>query len=171
MVLDKRRTFLKTAFAAGICMSFPRSAFAHRQKQAQSTIKWNNGSKILEVSHRMHMHDAETALAVLGKLDRPDLTSLKARALLALYVEENFGVKNLNGSNLDLTILGAETEGSHVYVYQEVKLDAKPDGLLIWNRIMHDVYPDQINHVNVALSATIQSAVFAFGDKAKKVLA
>jgi len=166
-----RRNFLRTGLALGLLSSCQISAFAHRQKQTHSSIAWNGGNNILEITHRLHMHDAERALAVLGKINRPDLSSLKARALLALQIETQFKISDLDGDQIFIEILGAEIEGPHVYVYQEAKLSSKPDGLLILNQVLHDVYPDQMNHVNIEISDTVRTAVFASGDKAKKVLA
>ncbi len=165
-----RRHFVSVGLASAIACH-PNVAFAHRQKQAQSTIEWNDRSETLEVTHRLHMHDAEQALAQLGKLDRPDLSSLKARAIMALQIGEQFTLGQLDGSGIVLNILGAEINGAHIYVYQEAKLSAQPKGIIVDNQILHDIYPDQTNHVNVELSNQINSIVFLQGDKAKKVLA
>ena len=166
-----RRHVLSGLLAISVTGSASMVASAHRQKKVQSTVEWNERSSSLEIIHELHRHDAEQALALLGKLKRPDLTSLKSRAVLALYVEEHFALSDIENSQLTLDIVGAEIDSARIYVYLEVNMSARPKGLMIENKIFHDVYADQINHVNVKLGGNIRSAVFQQGDKAKKVLA
>jgi hypothetical protein len=163
----------KRSFLVGLvsCATFSLPAHAHRQKKAQTSIDWNQNTKSLEVTHMLHLHDAEQALAHIGKLDRPDLTSLSARATLALYASQKFKLSDLSGRELVLDIIGAEIESRHIFIYQERKFRSAPKGLMIENQLLQDAYPDQINHVNVTLSGDVRTVIFAKGDKAKKVLA
>jgi len=170
-----RRTFVKSVLAATlggtVITSLHSRAWAHRQKQALSTIEWNARTKTLEVTHDLHAHDAELVLAKLGLIPSPDLTDLRARARLALYVKENFQLSTLDGQAIDLTILGAETDATYAHVYMEAELATPPSGLLITNTMLQDVFVDQINLVNVSLLDTVHSAVFITGDGQKKILA
>ena len=166
-----RRVFVRSCFATGLVGALSAPASAHRQKKAQSTIEWNHDSSSLEITHILHRHDAEQALAAIGKLDNPDLSSLKSRAILALHIAEQFSLSDSEQNPINIEIIGAENSGQNIYVYFEAKLKASPVGLLIKNSILQDFYADQINHVNVHFGNEIKSAVFARGDKAKKVLA
>ena len=166
-----RRTFVKSVFGGAILTSLHNRAWAHRQKQALSTIEWNTRTKTLEVTHDLHAHDAEQVLAKLGLITSPDLTGLRARARLALYVKENFRLSTLDGQAIDLTILGAETDATYAHVYMEVELEKPPTGLLITNTLLQDVFVDQTNQVNVSLTDTLRSVVFVAGDGQKKILA
>ena len=169
--LINRRNLLRSGCATGLLGALPASAFAHRQKKAQTTIKWNAQGSSLEITHMLHRHDAERALVAIGLLETPDLSSLKSRAILALYLSEQFGLQDLDAKPINVDIIGAENSGPHIYAYFEAKLDTAPAGLLIRNRILQEVYADQINHVNVHFGTDIKSAIFARGDQAKKVLA
>lgn len=82
-----------------------------------------------------------------------------------------FGITDIALNPIDMDILGAENEGLHIDVYFEAKMKAPPQGLIMRNTIMQDVYADQINQLNIHFGNTIKSAVFARGDQAKKVLA
>jgi len=166
-----RRTFFKSVLGGAIITSLHGLAWAHRQKQAMSTIEWNARTKTLEVTHDLHAHDAELVLAKLGLITFPDLTNLRARARLALYVKEHFQLSTLDGQAIDLTILGAETDATYAHVYMEAELSEPPAGLLITNTMLQDVFVDQINQVNVTLSDTLHSVVFVAGDRQKKILA
>jgi len=166
-----RRTFFKSVLGGAIITSQHGLAWAHRQKQALSTIEWNARTNTLEVTHDLHAHDAEQVLAKLGLITSPDLTGLRARARLALYVKQNFQLSTLNGQAIDLTIIGAETGSTYTHVYMEAELTELPSGLLITDTLLQDVFVDQVNQVNISLSNTLRSVVFVAGDGQKKILA
>ncbi|ACI97723.1 DUF6702 family protein [Rhodospirillum centenum] len=151
-----RRRLLSLALAglglAGVAGA-PGPVLAHRAKAALTTIAWNPRSGTLEVVHRLHAHDAEIALNRVEKVAAPDLADLKTRAILALYVEKNFALADAAGAPLALTLVGAEVEMDHVYVYQELALPAPPAELAVRDTIMLDVFSDQLNQVNIDFSA------------------
>ena len=144
---------------------------AHRKRRALTTIKWNESAQVLEITHALHLHDAEQALARLGNLDSPDLTPLKARAQLALYTQKHFSMMDLNRTALTSTILGAEIESGYAYVYLEADIKQKPSGLIVTDTILQDIFLDQVNVVNIDFGGGIKTATFLKGDKAKKLLA
>ncbi len=159
------RVFL--AFACLLAVTF--SASAHRLKQATSRVVWQPSDHSLEVTHILHLHDAEQALSAQGLLDRPDLTPLKARALLALYASDHFKLFDLNEEAMDLQTIGAEIVRGRIYIYQEAELPARPDGLIVDNSILLDIYPNQVNMVNVNLSGQIKTLQFEAGDAPKRL--
>lgn len=164
-----RRTLLMAALSGAAIALLPVRAFAHRQKKVISTVEWNSSTNLLEITHMLHLHDAEQALSRLGKLTQPDLTSLRARAQLALYAQDHFKLFDSNENTIALTIVGAEIVTSYAYVYQEVALSEVPKELLIDNTLLLDIYLDQTNLVNVTLGGELKSLVFMAGDRAKRI--
>ena len=162
-----RRKLIHTGLAGLACCALPLTAHAHRKKRAVSTVEWNTSSKLLQVTHELHLHDAEQGLNRLGKITKPDLSSLRARAQLALYVQEHFAVFKPNGNPIDLEIIGAEIGASYAYIYQEIKLASVPNGLKIRNSILQDMYLDQTNLVNIIFENELSSLVFVAGDEVK----
>ena len=74
----------------------------------------------LEITHRLHRHDARQLLAAVEPLaDTEDLDAIEHRAALALLVSERFALRSPGGQPLLLTLVGAEVEGDYIYVYQE----------------------------------------------------
>ena len=57
-----------------------------------STIKTNAETGIIEIIHRLHIHDAELGMVVLTGERDLTLDQLDGRARLALYVEEQFSI-------------------------------------------------------------------------------
>ena len=168
-MLTRRRTLLVMSGAA-FGAALPLSAFAHREKKTLTTIEWNERAQMLYVIHSYHQHDAETALAAKGIIDKADLYSLKARAQLALYTERNFSLSSA-GQEIKLEILGSETEARTVYVYQQAKMAAPPRELLVTATMLRDIIPGQLNNVDVTINGNIHSLQFKANDGAKKVLA
>lgn len=167
-----RRTVLGILSAGIGCAALPaRTAFAHRQKQALTTISWNARTKNLEVIHDLFAHDAEEALARLGRLDKPDLTPLRARAKLALYTQEHFSIKTLTGKAIDLTIIGVEVDSALAHIYLEAPMPKPPKGLIVTNTILMDMFPAQTNRVLLDLGRHPPDVVFVAGDGPKKILA
>lgn len=168
MIGISRRKLLYFGLAGLACSGLPHLAHAHRQKRAISTVEWNASKNLLQVTHELHLHDAEQGLSRLGKIIKPDLSSLRARAQLALYVQQHFNISTQHGNKIALEIIGAEINASYAYIYQETKLPSVPKGLKIQNSILQDVYLDQTNLVNVILENEINSLVFVAGDKTKE---
>ena len=165
-----RRQNLKALYGAAFMSAVPFSAMAHRQKTTLSQIEWDAADKALYITHSYHMHDAETALAARGVIRKPDLTSLKSRAQLALYTEKHFQLSS-EGQEIDLEILGADFQARTVYVYQQVFLEEKPTSLTISAAMLRDIIPGQINHVDLHLTENIKSVQFKENDGPKKILA
>ena len=168
-MLTRRKT-LHLLSGAAFGAALPTYAFAHKQKTTLSTVEWNARDSMLYIIHSYHLHDAESALAATGIIDKPDLTSLRARAQLALYTQDKFTLFAA-GKDIVLDILGAETEGRTVYVYQEAKMDKAPSELIVSASMLREIIPGQLNNVDVTLGDDIRSVQFKDGDGPKKVLA
>ena len=168
-MLTRRKT-LHIMSGAALGAALPTYAFAHKQKTTLSTVEWNEDDGMLYVIHSYHLHDAESALAAKGIINKPDLTSLRARARLALYTQDKFSLF-ANGQDIELEILGAETEGRTIYVYQEARLEKAPTELIVSASMLREIIPGQLNNVDVTLTQTLRSVQFKDGDGPKKVLA
>jgi hypothetical protein len=138
-----------------------------------STVKRGASGDTIEIIHRLHTHDAELGVATtLGKRNI-SLETLVDRAQLALYVEERFVIAAYAdgqiGNRLPLELIGAELDGEFVLVYQEFAGELPAD-LAIRDDILRDVFPEQVNHVNVAVGAEVRSVTFS-GDDDWRMLA
>lgn len=142
-------------------------ASAHRMPGSLSTIKTNAETGIIEIIHRLHIHDAELGMVVLTGERQLTLEQLAGRARLALYVEEQFSIAPVVdgqiGQRLPLELIGAELDGDFVLVYQQYAGDLPAD-IAVRDAILSDVFPGQINHVNVATGDEIRSLTFSESD-------
>jgi hypothetical protein len=155
------------AFFLGALLA-PRAA-AHRSRAVLSTIDWNAAAGALDISHRLHGHDAEVALMRSGAMPAgEDLTQIRAQARLGLYLQERFRLTGPTGV-ISTEILAAEIDGAEIVVYQSARLTVAPDPLTIDNQILRETFEDQTNLVNVRLGDGVRTLMFAGSDGPKSV--
>lgn len=162
-----RRFAVLTGGAFVMTAALAPKALAHRAQTVLTTVMWNAASSMLEVSHRLHAHDAELALAATAGVQAVDITQVKNQAQLMLYIETHFGLKD-GAKAIALQPLGAEFEGEAILMYQECKLAAPPKELSITNGILRDVFEGQTNLVNVRLAQRTRTLIFSGDDGVKK---
>lgn len=132
---------------------------AHRQHINWTTITWNATSQQLEIEHQLHEHDAQLLLSDLQQ-ERPNLLRTADRARVALYVAERFSLTLAGQDSSSLELVGAELNGNMLFIYQSLSLTEIPETIIISARILMDLYPDQINKVNINITQAIQTLTF-----------
>jgi hypothetical protein len=142
-------------------------AAAHRQHISWTAVEWNQETRNLEVVHRIHEHDAQLLLA--RQTNKPvDLTRLQDRALLAIYVEDHFNllISDNTTSTKVLKLLGAELEDSYILVFQELNLDKPPTSMTLHASLLMDLFPDQLNMINIRVNEPVTTLKFQLDDEA-----
>jgi hypothetical protein len=161
-VRGERQVFASLLVA--VCCLTAASAPAHRAKTGLTTIEQNPRSGRVEIVHSLHWHDAELGLGGVGGNPQISLMTVEARARLALYVEERFAIADAKtASPLTLELVGAELSGDYVLVYQELA-EALPDAIAVRHDVLRDVFPEQVNQVNLFLGDDVRTLVFAGDD-------
>ena len=123
-----------------------------------TTIEWNNSIERTEIIHRIHTHDAELGVAMVDNLPLLSVGNTEGMARIALYVENHFSILNEEGS-LDIELVGAELIGDYIFVYQEW-IDPLSTNIFIKNEILREIYPLQINQVNIISEGNIRTLTF-----------
>lgn len=157
----------RAAILAGCALAVAPPALAHRSQTVLSLVMWNAASSMLEVTHRIHAHDAELTLQATTGATEADITVVRNQAQLMLYIDAHFVLTD-GGRKIALEALGAEMEGEMIALYQECKLAAPPRDLAIDNRILRDVFDGQTNLVNVRLASRTRTLLFSGKDGVKK---
>lgn len=140
-------------------------AYGHRLARTETEIRIAPDGAVTVV-HVYHLQDAQSALFQAGLIDQPDLSSLRARAKLALYTQQRFAIA-ANGVPTPLEIIGAEIEGDSVYIYQDGQIG---DGVLsIDARMLRDLIKTQSNSVNVVRDSQTLTLDFSGDDGPKQV--
>lgn len=138
------------------------AAHAHQQKEAYISVLFHQRTGNLEISHRFLIHDAEHVLDSLFAGGNDLATSPQTRQRFASYVEQHFALSSNQQDELPLTTIGHEVEGKYFWIYQEAPI---PEGssLSIKHSALHEVWPSQINHVNVEKDGWVRSVRLAKG--------
>jgi hypothetical protein len=149
---------LAIALAAGL--SLAGAASAHQQKAAITEVSASPRTGLLEIAHRFYIHDAEHALGIVT--GRPVNLHAEAgdRDLFAAAVAGSFALTRPDGGAVALVLLGTEVERGYLWVYQEGPADALTDGLEVRADALRDVWPEQVNTVNIRTNAGVTSLQF-----------
>lgn len=130
---------------------------AHQQKEAYITLLFNERTGNLEVSHRFLLHDAEHGLALILK-GAGDLTTDEAtQERFANYIQGTFSLRDSTDKDLQLSPVGHEVEGKYFWVYQEL-VNPKTSELKLKHSALHELWPSQINHINIEKDGWVRSA-------------
>ena len=144
------------------------SLAAHQQKEAYTTILFNQRADTLEIHHRFYLHDAEHALkeSTGESLDLSHEANSQQR--FADYLVSHFKLR-VDKLELTLDVVGFEAEGKYFWVYQETSLPLEIASLQVAMSALQEVWPSQINHINVERNGRISSARLSANDGLKKI--
>lgn len=159
LALEACRVLVCLIFAAACT-----SSLAHQQKTALTRILFNASTGNIEVMHRFLLHDAEHAAGVVFGEPQDLLESADSRVLFSSYVINRFAVELVDSdgesSALALDYVGEEIDGQFLWVYQEAVQVADVKVLRVVNLALRDVWPDQVNLVNIEKNEQIYSLSF-----------
>ena len=148
------------ALTAGALLS-PVPAAAHRGHSALSVVELDARTGAVTVSHRFQTHDAEPALAEIAPDAQTSLDDPDAVKALTAYVGARFAVA-VKGAGVDLVLkdmtLGAD-EVRMVYTGQIAAPDVFGE-IDIKAGMFADIYPDQVNQVNIRRGGPTRTLVF-----------
>ncbi|WP_448549526.1 DUF6702 family protein [Thalassotalea fusca] len=137
------------------------TTFAHQQKAAETTVLFNKNSGQLEVMHRFYLHDTEHAVQALFDKNADILDSQKTQQQFADYVAKQFLARTLADDEMTLSNVGYEVEGKFFWVYQEAVLPTELKGIKLFNGALRDLWPTQINMVNIEGKGKVRTLYFS----------
>lgn len=150
-----------SGFLLALLLTMP--ALAHQQKEAITRVSFNARTGNIEVMHRFLLHDAEHASRELLGSGADLLASVGDRDRFEAYVHERFELLDQDDEPIELAPVGNEIEAQFLWVYAEAPIPGNLTALTISHRALRDVWPDQINLVNVERDKEVQSALFSQG--------
>jgi hypothetical protein len=126
-----------------------------------TTVLFNERTERIEVMHRFYLHDAEQVAGEIAGRGANLFEDAEDRQRFAVYVHERFDLYAGDGERLPLTLRGAEIDGEFLWVYQAMHLPEPPlTSLTITHRALRDLWPDQVNMVNVEGRGPIRTLTF-----------
>ncbi|KGJ89484.1 hypothetical protein ND16A_2377 [Thalassotalea sp. ND16A] len=162
-------TQITSKFCLILALMVSSNAVAHQQKEAYSTILFNDHSGNIEVSHRFYLHDAEHALVKLFNKHADLIASEQTQIEFAEYIQSKFRLLDDKQQLLPLGSVGFEVEGKFFWVYQEIKQPQQLTAVYIKMAALQDVWPGQVNQINVEHTFKDSSQQNGLGKKARSV--
>jgi len=136
-------------------------ALAHQHKASETTALFNKNTGQLELMHRFYLHDTEHAVQSLFDKKADILNAKKTQQQFADYVATHFQLRTLDDKPITLTDVGFEVEGKFFWVYQETTLADTVKGIKMFNGALRDLWPTQVNMVNVEGKGKVQTLYFS----------
>lgn len=143
----------------GLLVAAPYS-LAHQQKSAISTVSFNPKTKNIEIMHRFRIHDAEHAVKHIFGKSADIIDSKKTQKQFNDYVNKHFAML-ANGNALALTQVGYENDGKFFWVYQETTEPPILENLSIQHNALRDIWPNQVNTINIEGKGKLQTMTFS----------
>ncbi|MEW9797813.1 DUF6702 family protein [Alteromonas sp. CYL-A6] len=135
-------------------------AQAHQIKAAITTVLFNPRTENIEVMHRFNLHDAEHAVKALFEKSADILEDNATQQAFADYVATHFAILDASDEPLSLKPVGFESEGKFFWVYQETEQPPALDGLKIRHDALRDLWPTQVNTLNVEGNGPLKTLTF-----------
>jgi len=143
---------------------FARVAPAHKFYASLAQADYNEESKSLEVAIRIFADDLELALTKrAGRAIYLDTTP-EVGKLIRAYLQERFEVRDSTGKVAELKWVGMESSVDSMWVYVEAPLAGGVAGAHLRNRILLELYPEQVNTTIIKFAGEKRDFVFKTGD-------
>ncbi|NVJ50972.1 MAG: hypothetical protein HWE13_09240 [Gammaproteobacteria bacterium] len=140
-----------------VAVLFANTVMSHQQKESYTQISFNERTQKLEIIHRFYLHDAEHALAQLLQ-SKVDLTrDSQVQQQFAVYVEQNFALRDAQQNLINLQLVGHEVEGKYFWVYQEAQPPKTLERFYVRMSSLHKIWPKQVNHINFEFNQQVRS--------------
>ncbi len=138
-------------------------AAAHQQKESITRVLLNPRTGNIEVMHRFLLHDAEHACRELFGESADLLNNQADRDRFENYVHQRFFMLDQDGAVIPLNPVGNELENRYLWVYAEAPIPEGLSALTLSHEALRDLWPEQVNLVNVERDGTVRSALFNGG--------
>jgi hypothetical protein len=137
---------------------------AHRLHAGLTKIDADHNSGEIQITHRLYIHDFEKV--VQKQLDHGWDETPETVAFIGSYAHQKFAL-GFDGKLAELAFLGAEEEAEFVYIYFTATIPQTFSKVTVWNILLIDQFPEQINLNNVTFDGKTHSAILHSGQTTK----
>lgn len=124
-------------------------------------MDFNAKEKSFEISIRVFTDDFEKALSKDNNGQKiAVLNNDKNDPLVEKYIRKHFALLNSQKQRKNYSYVGKEQEADATWIYIEIPMQEAITGFSVQNSIMHDLFEDQINLVNLNYQGQKKSYIF-----------
>ncbi len=132
---------------------------AHRFYASFSQVELQPSKGTIEIIHRIFTHDIEDLL-VRYQGSNGELSDEVIETFMQDYIIQAFALYTPDGERIPLEWIAVEVTFDNIFVYQEAPLQEGQQTVIIADRILHDLFDEQSNTVNVKLGRNVKSHTF-----------
>lgn len=130
-----------------LCISFS-TVSAHKFYVSITQIEYNQQEKNTEIIIRIFADDLEKALEKrAGRSVKVDQTADFDKLALA-YLRDTFEFRNPQKQTVKFNWVGKEVQTDMVWIYIEARMPEGLSGAQLRNRVLFEMFPEQVNIVN-----------------------
>lgn len=128
---------------------------------SMTKVEYVEGSKTLKFTTKLNTNHISQAI----KID-PNTAAFDAE--VKKYINSNVSL-SVNGSAKTLTFTGSQVNGESVFVYYEAGGISDISSLSIRNSILSNVFPKQVNIMNISYRGNLKTLNFSKGKESAEV--
>lgn len=159
---------MKKAATASILVLLAAVASAHSFHASITELELNPATKRAEVAVRVFSDDLEAAIN-LGHSKHLAIDSPGAEARILAYVNAHLSLRNAKGEASPWKWIGRETDVKTTWIYVDAPWQPGATAETLVNSLFFELFPDQVNSVNIMRDGKRSGVTFVRGDQAKKL--
>ena len=144
-------------------------AVGHPLHTTITDIGYRRENRALRATIRVFADDFGRAVLGLGAAAAAPAASAVSDSATATYVRAHFTLSGPDGRALPLTVCGVRRSGDLVWICLDAAWEGLPSGIRLLNRMLFELYHDQINIVQANFEGARRSLLFTAGDRAKEL--
>lgn len=141
------------------------TASAHPLHTTITDLEYRRESRVVRATIRVFQEDFARAAMHVGPDAAPPAAVGDSAA--SAYVRTHFGLAGPDGRTLPLAWCGVQRSGDLLWVCVETPWAGPAAGVRVLNRMLFDLYGDQVNIVQARYDGSRASLLFTRGDGAK----
>lgn len=154
-------------------LAMPSPVVAHPLHTSLTEIVHDPAKREIRLSIRVFVDDFSKASLAWSRTsaaaDRTKKSSSVAETPLLMYARATFVVADRTGRPLSLSSCGGKREGDLLWICFHASAPAGPAGFQVADRILFDLYADQINIVQASYGGKKVNLLFTRGDGFKRL--
>ena len=142
------------ALLVALGMLLPTISMGDNLQATLTQILWKPDRATFEIEHTIHLDDGVHLLAVLGSSDAE--LDLQSQARLLHYFGQRLRVF-IDGAPANISAIGAEMDGSNLWIYQELEVKTFPQNLSVDTTVLRDIYPQATHQINLKIGTQVET--------------
>ena len=146
-------------------------AEAHPYHVSVAEMRYNAKTQALEISLKLFTDDLEKTLSEMAGKPVAINQSPEVKKLIETYLGKTFRIENNVWQARLPRFLGYEAEADAQWIHFEVSLkNENLTKIKIRNQVLLEIFPDQINMVNLEINGKKRTLIFKEGEVLKQLL-